>query len=93
MVKGREYTFNCLPAFDIAINRNYSSEIIGYTNSGYPSLRQTQTFKDNDDLLINGPYLCRKITSIEPVHYDGGVYTLQVVDDNSYIVEGCSARN
>ena len=93
-VKGKELTFNCLPAFSIQINQNYATEIYPFTRKNDKILyKKTKTFAENNDLLITGPYLCRKVKSSDIFMYNGPVYNLQVKGDNSYIVEGAVVKN
>jgi len=94
LVKGQESLFRTKPAYSIVLNQNYCSMIYPFTRKNLKILyNKTETFKEQNDLLIAGPYLCRKIKEINPFVYTGPVYNLQVQGDNSYIVEGATVKN
>ena len=92
--KGNEVTLNCHSSFEIVINQNYATMIYDYTEKNNKTLyRKFKTFSSQNDILITGPYLCRKIKQIEKNVYTGSVHNLQVKDDNSYIAEGVVVKN
>jgi intein/homing endonuclease len=93
-VKGRELTFNCKPSFVINVNQNYANKLYPFTHKNHKQLYTATTpFVGNNDILITGPYLCRKVQSSDIFMYSGPVYNLQVKQDNSYIVEGATVKN
>lgn len=85
--------------FNRPTSNNYSSEDFEWREISKINVDDVVVFpqqhsnkKQEYDVVV-GPYLCRKISSIQPFVYTGVVHNLQVEEDNSYISEGAVVKN
>lgn len=93
VIKNKRLTFNSDVHYVIQINQNYCEKLINFTNKNKKLFNINKTYIKNDDILVCGNYICRKIKNISKFSYTGPVYNLQVQGDNSYIVNNTAVKN
>lgn len=92
-INGETQDFNVLPNYIIEVNQNYADHLLPFTDKQKPIFNKTNTYQRQDDILVAGPYVCRKIKSVDLFVYSGPVFNIEVEDDHSYIVEGAAVKN
>lgn len=93
VIKNKILTFNADEHYVIQINQNYCEKLINFTDKNKQLCNINKTYIKNDDILVCGNYICRKIKNISNFSYTGPVYNLQVQGDNSYVANNTAVKN
>ena len=104
-ILGKQVIFNVLPSHWLSISGSFIPKLQPYMecpgllhkrNNNKLRFVYTKSSNTDNDVYTNSPggnYLVRKIKKIDNLFYKGPVLNLQVVDDNSYIVEDVAVKN